>query len=54
VRREEAATLCEQGPDAVLAVIRKLEERIEELERQVNRNSGNSSMPPSSDPPMTR
>lgn len=28
--------------------------RIEELERQVNRNSGNSSMPPSSDPPMTR
>ena len=28
--------------------------RIEELERQINRNSGNSSMPPSSDPPMTR
>jgi transposase len=36
------------------AVVRRLEERIEELERQVNRNSGNSSMPPSSDPPMTR
>ena len=31
-----------------------LRERIEELERQVNRNSGNSSMPPSSDPPLSR
>lgn len=54
MRREEAAALCELGPDAVLAVILRLEERIEELERQVNRNSANSSMPPSSDPPMTR
>jgi transposase len=31
-----------------------LRDRIEELERQVNRNSGNSSMPPSSDPPLSR
>jgi transposase len=31
-----------------------LRERIEELERRVNRNSGNSSMPPSSDPPKSR
>ena len=43
-----------QGVDAVLAVIRRLEERIEELERKVNRDSGNSSMPPSSDPPASR
>lgn len=32
----------------------RLRERIEELERQVNRNSGNSSMSPSSDPPLPR
>lgn len=38
----------------MLAVVRRLEGRIEELERQNNRNSGNSSMAPSSDPPMTR
>jgi transposase len=31
-----------------------LRERIEELERQVNRNSGNSSMSPSQDPPLSR
>lgn len=31
-----------------------MEERIEELERRVNRNSGNSSMSPSSDQPLSR
>lgn len=31
-----------------------LQERIEELERQVNRTSRNSSVAPSSDPPLTR
>jgi BMFP domain-containing protein YqiC len=31
-----------------------LRERLEELERKVNRDSGNSSMPPSSDPPASR
>ena len=31
-----------------------LRARIEELERQVNRNSGNSSMPPSQEPPLSR
>jgi len=54
VRREEFDAIHAQGPDAVLAVIRRLEERIEELERQVNRNSGNSSMPPSQEPPLSR
>jgi hypothetical protein len=33
---------------------RRLEERVVELERQLGRNSGNSSLPPSSDPPLTR
>jgi len=32
----------------------RLRERIEELERRVNRNSANSSMSPSSDPPLSR
>lgn len=54
MRREEFDALWAEGPDAVLAVIRGLEERIEELERRVNRNSGNSSMSPSSDPPLSR
>ena len=31
-----------------------LRERLDELERRVNRDSGNSSMPPSSDPPASR
>jgi transposase len=31
-----------------------LRERIAELERRLNRNSGNSSMPPSQDPPLSR
>ena len=31
-----------------------LRKRVEELERQVNRNSGNSSMPPSQEPPLSR
>jgi len=31
-----------------------LRKRIEELERQLNRNSGNSSMPPSQEPPKSR
>jgi transposase len=54
VRRDEVEALHAAGVDAVLAVIRGLEGRVEELERRVNRDSGNSSMPPSSDPPMTR
>ena len=54
MRREEFDATYAQGADAVLALIRRLEERIEELERQVNRNSGNSSMAPSQEPPLSR
>ncbi len=38
----------------MLVVIRRLEDRIAELERQSGMNSSNSSMPPSSDPPKSR
>jgi len=54
VRREEFDAVYAQGPEAVFAVIRRMEERIEELERRAGRDSGNSSMPPSSDPPASR
>lgn len=47
--QELAALVVElRGENAVLR------ERIEELERKVNRDSGNSSMPSSSDPPASR
>jgi len=54
VKREEIEAVFAQGADAVIAMVRALEERIEELERKVNRNSGNSSLPPSQDPPLPR
>lgn len=54
MRREDVEALHAQGVDAVLAVMRELEQRIEELERKVGRDSQNSSMPPSSDPPKSR
>ncbi len=40
--------------DALLARVAEQDAVIEELERKVNRNSGNSSDPPSSDSPMSR
>ena len=38
----------------LLAQVAALTARVEELERLANRNSGNSSLPPSRDPPLTR
>jgi len=38
----------------LLAEGAELRERVEDLERRVDRDSGNSSMPPSSDPPKSR
>jgi transposase len=38
----------------LLARVAALDARVEELERLQNRNSGNSSLPPSRDPPLTR
>ena len=54
MRREEIEAVYAEGPDAVWAVVRGLEGRIEELERQAGRDSGNSSMPPSLDAPRSR
>lgn len=41
------------GLEKLTVLVDGLRERIEELERQVDRDSGNSSMPPSSDPPKS-
>jgi transposase len=64
VRREEFEAVALAGGEPArelmialldqVAEIVVLRERIEELERQVDRDSGNSSMPPSSDPPKSR
>jgi len=61
--REEILALYEEGPEAIIAAmqtlcsiinkqaarIAELEERIESLENQINKNSRNSSKPPSTD-----
>ncbi|HJH30273.1 MAG TPA: IS66 family transposase [Methanosarcinaceae archaeon] len=56
MEREEILAIYEAGPDAVinlieqlLATIAKLEERVKSLEEQLNKNSRNSSKPPSTD-----
>ncbi len=58
MERAEAESIYEQGCEAVVALLLALsarvaqqEERIAELERRLNRNSQNSSLPPSADPP---
>jgi transposase len=65
VERAEAEAIYEQGREVVVAVLLRMdeqiqrlgervarqEERIAELERRLNRNSRNSSRPPSQDPP---
>jgi len=65
VERAEAEAIYEQGREVVVAVlvalservaaqdaqIARLSARIEDLERRLNRNSRNSSLPPSQDPP---
>jgi transposase len=68
VRHEEAEAIYGAGREAVVdalvsawaaledltVTVDALRERVDELERQLNRSSKNSSMPPSSDAPMTR
>ncbi|HJH32000.1 MAG TPA: hypothetical protein C5S50_07470 [Methanosarcinaceae archaeon] len=56
MEHEEILTIYEAGPDAVinlieqlLATIAKLEERVKSLEERLNKNSRNSSKPPSTD-----
>jgi len=43
------AALDQGGIDAICELIAKLEARITELEKRLNKNSSNSSKPPSSD-----
>lgn len=61
MRREEAEAIALAGgePARLLVVslfdrVTEHELRFEELERRLGQNSGNSSMPPSSDPPKSR
>ena len=58
VERAEAGAIYDAGREAVVEVllamdrrIAQLEARVEQLERQLGRNSRNSSVPPSQDPP---
>jgi hypothetical protein len=65
VERAEAEAIYDQGREVVVAVLLRMDEqiqrlaervakqddRIAELERRLNRNSRNSSTPPSQDPP---
>jgi hypothetical protein len=65
VERAEAEAIYDQGREVVVAVLLRMddqiqrltervarqEERIGELERRLGRNSRNSSLPPSQDPP---
>ena len=61
MRREEAEALAFAGGESARALVAELIEQVaalraevEELKRIAGRGSHNSSMPPSSDPPMTR
>ena len=68
MERSEAEAIYDQGREVVVAVLLRMDEqihrleervgrqdeRIAQLERRLNRNSGNSSAPPSSDPPSNR
>jgi len=58
VDRVEAEAIYDAGREAVVEVllamdrrVQQLEARVEKLERELRRDSRNSSLPPSSDPP---
>ena len=46
VGRDGLIELAKSDPEAFVDLFIKLEERVSELERMVNQNSGNSSKPP--------
>ena len=45
----EARTLYRQGEEAVVSYLLDLSRRVQSIEEQIAKNSGNSSLPPSSD-----
>src|SRR5882724_9991860 len=47
--RDTFQALYDQGPDAVFTLFTALEQRVVELEARLNKDSHNSSKPPSSD-----
>src|SRR5271165_3640657 len=47
--RDAFQALYDQGPDAVYPLLTALEQRVAELEARLNKDSHNSSKPPSSD-----
>ena len=54
--REQVLALYKAGPEAIVSLIeylqeniQQLHERLQEIERQLEKNSGNSHKPPSSD-----
>jgi transposase len=49
MNRDDIKKAYEAGPEAMIQLIEKLFARIEELEARLNKNSGNSNKPPSSD-----
>jgi len=58
VERREAEAICDAGREAVVEVLLRMDRqigqltvRVERLERELAKNSRNSSRPPSSDPP---
>ena len=54
MRRAELEELIERDPNTVVELVLELRAEVEELKRRLGQNSGNSSKPPSSDPPMSR
>ncbi len=54
MRREEFRAAIERDPEAVIDLMLSLIARVEDLERQIGRNSRNSSLPPSRDSPDAR
>ena len=61
MEREEILAVYKAGPEAVInlieqqaAIIAKLEERVKSLEERLNKNSHNSSKPPSTDAYATK
>jgi transposase len=54
VRREQLRAAIDRDPEAVVDLVLSLMARVEELERELRRNSRNSSLPPSRDSPAAR